>query len=104
MQSLKCLTMMLRHESNLFLGVHDALHGVVDVGDAVLARQQAGGQGDAAGQAEVRRAGLGSGESLGSAALPHVFLQGAGDAEWHVAEPALHDVFASPAVCLHVSC
>ena len=35
--------LILRHEANLLLGVHDALDGGVDVGDAVLAGQEAGG-------------------------------------------------------------
>ena len=35
-------------------------------------------------------------------ALPHVLLQGGGDAEGHVAEPALELVVPHPAVGLHV--
>ena len=95
----KCIGLILRHETDLLLGVHDALDGGVDVGDAVLAGQEAGGQRDPRAKTQVPGLRL-TGISLG--ALPHVLLQGAGDAEGHVAVATLHDVLPRPAVCLHV--
>ena len=72
----------------------------MDVGDAVLAGQEAGRQRDTGAQTQVPGGLCLPGIRLGT--LPHVFLQGAGDAEGHVAVATLHDVLARPAVCLHV--
>ena len=72
----------------------------MEVGDAVLGGQEAGRERDAGAEAEV--AGGGHLPRVGLGALPHVLLQGGGDAEGHLAVAALHDVLAGPAVGLHV--
>ena len=40
---------------------------------------------------------------LGAGAFAHVLLQGTGDAEGHVTQPAFHGFLACPAVRLHMA-
>ena len=51
---------------------------------------------------QLAQQGQRAGALLRHQALPHVLLQGARNAEWHLAKPALEGVVAGPAVGLHV--